>query len=240
MKTNGGLWRPGMIAFVMLGAGLATVGLAVAQNTPERTLVVNGKPVSGALTEIQGRIFVDLQLLSQALGATLTIDPNRITLATIAVPAAGNAPQATQQLTAVMPAGGGRLSTNFRAAAISALGEMREWQGAVESVITTGVPVNGPWPQDYRDRAESAVNQAKVFAMTDEDQSAARLLQNEFTYLRDWSETVVTERRNLNASRFVDPNALKNDTALAKITGCGRFLAGMISSGEYSDSGSCH
>ncbi|MFZ0821376.1 MAG: hypothetical protein WAM91_15010 [Candidatus Acidiferrales bacterium] len=244
MKMNGGLWRPGMIVFVIVVATVAFGGQATPQNAPEKALIVNGKPVAGALTDVQGRTYVDLQMLSQALGATLTIETDRITLVTGSsvggIGGATSGPRSNQQLVAIAPSGGEHLSINFRAAAISALGEMRQWQGAVESVISTGVPVVGSWPQDYRDQAESAINQAKVFALTDEDHSALRLIENDFANLRDWSETVVAERKNLNAARFVDPDALKKDTALTKITACSRFLGGMISGGTYSDNANCH
>ncbi len=229
---------------LVLGSALSLAGLAfgrqaMPQRAPERTLIVNGKTVSGALTDVQGRTYVDLQMLSQALGGTLTIETDRITLA---IPAAGavNSSSIPQQTPANPPARSERLSTNFRSAAITALGEMRQWQGAVESVIRYAVPVVGTWPQDYRDQVESSTNQAKVFAMTDEDHSALLLLQSNFTNLSAWSDTVVAERKNLNAARFVDPNALKNDTALVKITACSRFLGGMISGGVFSDNANCH
>jgi hypothetical protein len=238
MKTNFSLSRPGLLTLLLLCGGIA-----LAQTAPERTLVVNGKPMAGGVAEVQGRTYVDLQMLSQALGGTLTIEPDKITLAVNTTPASatgssagtGNAPRA-----AGVSAGNDHLSVNFRSAGVTALGGMRQWQGAVESVIRYAVPVVGTWPQDYRDQVDSSINQAKVFAYTDEDRSALQLLQNDFANLRDWSDAVVTERTNLNASRFVDPDALKKDTALAKISECSRFLAGMFGSGVYSDSPSCH
>jgi hypothetical protein len=247
-KRNSMQWTVVVASVVLLGGlalgGQALSGRTTLQTSPERTLVVNWKSVSGALADMQGRTYVDLQVISQALGATLTIDADRITLVTASsVAGAGGAasgPRSSQQLVAMPPPGGEHLSVNFRAAAISALGEMRQWQGAVESVISTGVPVVGSWPQDYRDQAESGINQAKVFVLTDEDLSALRLIENDFANLRDWSETVVAERKNLNAARFVDPEALKKDTVLTKITTCSRFLGGMITGGVYSDNANCH
>lgn len=239
MKTNGVIWRTGIIAVAVLLAGLALGRVAVPQNASQRALVVNGKPVAGGLVELQGRTYVDLQLISQALGGTLTIEPDHITLAVPAAGPATGARGAQSSATGAAPAGG-NLSTNFRSAAITALGEMRQWQGAVESVIRYAVPVVGSWPQDYRDQVDSSVNQAKVFASTDDDQSALLLLENNLTNLKAWSDTVVGERNNLNASRFVDPDAIKKDTVLAKIADCSRFLGGMIASGVYSDNPNCH
>jgi hypothetical protein len=226
--------------FLILVAALVLffTGIALGQTARDRTLVVNGKAVSGAVIEVQGRTYVDLQALSQSVGGTLTVETDRITLA---IPSAGgSATQVPRQVSGNVTPQFDHLSTNFRSAAIAALGEMRQWQGAMESVVTSGFPVVGQWPQDYRDRAESGMNQAKVAAMTDEDHSAAALLENDLAQLRAWSDAVVTERKNLNAGRFVDPNSLKNDTALTKLSDCGRFLAGMISGGTFSDNASCH
>ncbi|HEV1993257.1 MAG TPA: hypothetical protein VGR03_02900 [Candidatus Acidoferrum sp.] len=239
MKKYRSLHWTVMLAFAVPVGGLVFGGLALAQRTLEKTLIVNGKPVAGAMADMQGRTYVDLQMLSQTLGGTLTFETDRITLV-IPAAGAGNSQQTRPQAPTSQPPTPEHLSTNFRTAAITALGEMRQWQGAVESVITYGIPVAGSWPQDYRDRAESGINQAKVVASTDEDRSALLLLENDFASLRNWSDTVVTERKSLHGARFVDPDALKKDTALAKITDCSRFLGGMISGGVYSDNASCH
>jgi hypothetical protein len=238
MRININMWRLGFMTLVILCGGIA-----LAQNGPGRTLVVNGKPMAGGVTELQGRTYVDLQMLSQALGATLTVEPDKITLAVNTAPAAApSSPAGSSNTTraASVPSGSEHLSVNFRSAGVIALGEMRQWQGAVESVIRYAVPVVGTWPQDYRDQVETATNQAKVFAITDDDQNALQLLQNNFANLRAWSDTVIADRTNLNASRFVDPDALKKDTALAKVADCSRFLGGMITSGVYSDNPNCH
>jgi len=222
---------------LLVGAAvLLAAGLALAQDTQDRTLIVNGRTVRGAIVELQGRTYVDIKLLSEATGATLNFDGDRIRMV-IPTQSGGTGSQAGRP---GAPQTVGYLSTNFRAATIAALSDMRQWQGAIESVVSSGMQVNGSWPQDYRDHAEASVNLAKVLASTDEDQSALRLLENEFAALRDWSDKIVSERKNLNAERFINPNALKNDVALTKITDCSRFMGGMITSGAFADNASCH
>jgi hypothetical protein len=236
MKTIHKSW--GMQA-VLAGCVLLLAGFALAQDAAEKTLIVNGRAVRGAIVESQGRTFVDIKMLSEATGATLSFDADRIRLV-IPTASGGNPAQARPQSGGSAPPQAGYLSTNFRAATIAALSDMRQWQGAMESVVSSGMQVNGTWPQDYRDHAEASVNLARVHVMTDEDQSAMRLLENEFAALKDWADKVVAERKNLNAARFVDPNALKNDVALSKISDCSRFMGGMISSGAFADNASCH
>ena len=213
---------------------LSSTGTLFAQDTPEqtlpeRTLVVNGKAASGKVVQIEGRSYVNLETLAQITGASVSEEPDKVVLTIPSPSSAATLPPATP-----------RLSKGFEGAAITALGDMREWKGAIAAIISYGAPVVGSWPKDYSDRAEQAVAQAKIAASTTEDQEAVQLLQNEFAKLRDWAADVVATRQALNASRSVDPNALQNDPALAKITDCGQFLNGMIVSGTFSDNTSCH
>ena len=204
-------------------------GALFAQGTPERTLVVNGKAVSGKVVQIEGRSYVNLETLAQITKASVSEEPDKVVLMIPTPSPAATPPPVTSGL-----------SKGFEAAAIAALADMREWKGAVAAAISYGAPVVGSWPNDYRDRAEEAVARAKIAASTSEDRDAVQLLQNEFAMLRDWAADVVAARQSLNASRSVDPNALQNDAALAKIADCGRFLNGMIVSGTFSDNPSCH
>jgi hypothetical protein len=51
---------------------------------------------------------------------------------------------------------------------------------------------------------------------------------------------VITTRQSLNATKSVDPNAMQNDQALAKVSDCSSFLSGVLVSGTFADSPSCH
>lgn len=219
---------------VLVGAPALAVCL-FAQSAADTTLVVNGRIVRSAVREIDGRPYVDIELLAQALGASINFESHRISFnLPTAQPAASGAPAA------VPAANSQRLSPEFAAAAISALTAMRQWQGAMETVITFGVPVVGTWPQDYRNNAEAGLVQARAASSTNGDQSVLQLLQGEFASLSSWSNSVVAERQSLHAARFVDPNALKNDPALSKISNCSRSLGAMIGSGVSSDGSDCH
>lgn len=208
-----------------------------AQSAANTTVVINGKAIPGALREIDGRPYVDLELVAQALGASVNFESHRISLNLPAPPPAPASGAPSGVSTAQNPQ---RVSQKFAIAGISALAAMRQWQGAVETVIRFGIPANGSWPQDYHDNAEAGLNQARVAASTAGDQSALQLLENEFTSLGNWSNSVITERQSLQAARFVNPNALAGDSALAKISNCSRFLGSMVGRGVFSDGSSCH
>jgi hypothetical protein len=44
----------------------------------------------------------------------------------------------------------------------------------------------------------------------------------------------------MNGDKTMDPNALQNDPALAKIITCSRFLNSMLVSGTFADNSSCN
>jgi hypothetical protein len=117
---------------------------------------------------------------------------------------------------------------------------MREWRGAVGTILTYGVPVVGTWPQDYHDHVQANLDQVSVAALTPGDEDAMRLLQNEFSNLSRWANDVVSARQSLNATNSVRPDTLQSDPTLAKISNCSRFLSSMLVSGTFSDDQSCH
>ena len=196
---------------------------------PGQSLVVNGKTVPARIIQSSdGRFYVDIDALAHAIGGSVAVQSNQIQMS---VP---------QQQAKAGQVDAEALSRDFQRASITALGDMRQWVGAVSEVITTGVPVAGQWPREYRERVEYGLTQATVTASTNGDRETGQLLQMLYAKLGQWSDTVVAERNNLNGTRTLDPNALQNDRALAAIKTCGQFLGSMIVSGKFADDASCH
>lgn len=222
------------ISYFLFGFVLLSAGILLAQNTPDRALIVNGKS-AGMVVQMGGHAYIDVETVAQFTNGSVTIEPNRIVLTfpapgTSAAPSAGPTPPAP-------PPG---LSRNFASLAIAELAEMREWRGAVGTILTYGAPVVGTWPQDYHDHVEASLMQVGVAASTAADQDAMQLLRNEFSNLARWANDVVTTRQSMNATKTVDPNVMQNDQTLAKISDCGRFLSSMLVSGKFADDQSCH
>ncbi|PYU18666.1 MAG: hypothetical protein DMG30_26955 [Acidobacteria bacterium] len=63
-----------------------------AQDAPDKTLIVNGAAVNAAVVRVQGRSYVDIEGLAQAIGGSVTFEPNQITL-TIPAPPPPPAPR---------------------------------------------------------------------------------------------------------------------------------------------------
>jgi hypothetical protein len=219
------------LSLLSLGLSLGLilcVSETVAQDTPTRTLIVNGKTVDAGVLLVEGRSYVDIEGLAKGMGGSVTFEAEQISLT---IP--GQLPSAAPQT----PEG---MSKDFQKIAVFTLAEMREWRGAIGTVVTTGMPVVGTWSQDYHDRVEADLMQATLAASTEPDRQALQPLQQEFALLTEWADTVLAERRALNAARTIDPNSLQNDQSLARISKCGQFLSSMIVSGTFSDDSSCH
>ena len=231
MRNHNTIFYFCMAAFILLFAGILW-----AQNAPGRELFVNGKSV-GTVVQTGGHAYVDIETVAQFTNGSLTLEPNRIALT---FPASGTdaAPGAERAAVPAVPPPG--LSRNFASLAIAELAEMREWRGAVGTILAYGVPVVGTWPQDYHDRVEAGLRQVQLAASTDADRNAAQLLEGEFSNLSQWATDVVATRQSLNATKTVNPDTAQNDQMLAKINNCSRFLNSMLVGGVFSDDQSCH
>jgi len=229
-------------SLLLLGLILLSAKDGYAQANPARrtkALVVNGKTLDAEVTQINGHSYVDIETLAQITNAAVTVEPTRIVL-TIPASAAGTAAPTPAAATSSAPPPPEGISRDFAAAAIGTLADMREWRAAVSMMITYGLVVSASWSTDSRDRVEADLSQAAVAATTQADQNALPLLRSEFDMLNTWANETLAARQALNGAKTVDPNALKNDPALEKITQCGRFLNGMIVSRSFSDNASCH
>jgi hypothetical protein len=207
---------------------ILSVSETVAQDTSPKTLIVNGATVNATVMQVEGRSYVDIEGLAQALRGSVTFDPSRIEL-TFPAPAVARAPQNSAEM-----------SNQFQQMAVVILAEMREWKGAVAYIVATGMPVAGTWSQDDKDRIEADIMKTALAISTEADHQALQLLKQEFALLSEWADKVLGEREALQGARSVDPNALREDQALAKISECGKFLSWMIVSGSFSDDPSCH
>jgi hypothetical protein len=205
----------------------------VAQTPPQKmTLVMNGRAIDGAVSQIGGRSYVDVETLARILKATLTFKPGRVILTG----------PAAETIAKPEPIAQG-FSREFVKAGIAQLAEMREWKGAISSAIRSGV-AGGNWLapllKAHRAGAAEGLNLASVAAKTDSDLKALELLKSEFTNLGEWDTESQATILSLNAEKSLNPPSAQNDPLLAKISECSSFLNAMLVDGEFTDSVSCH
>jgi len=223
--------------FLLCTFCLLFAAILFAQNTPQKPLIVNGKQI-GSAVQMDGRSYVDVETLAQATNGSVTIEPNRVILNL--PPAEAGGQQGAEENQTQQPAQQQGLSRDFGHQAIAVLAGMREWRGAIGTILMYNVPVVGTWPEDYRDRVRLSLDQLRLSVMTDDDNLAIDLVENEFQNIANWADDVVSTRRSLNATNTSRATNIQEDTELAKITTCGRFLSSMLVSGSFSDDPSCH
>ena len=225
MNKRGNLQKAGLPGLV-----LSLAAVLLAQSVPDKTLVVNGKPTGAVVHEIDGRSYVAVESLALITNGTLSIEADRVVLT---IPEAG--PAGT-------PGGAAApgLSGGFANAAIAAVAGIQEWEGALRTMVTYGLAFSGAWAQSYQDQVAASITQASMAASTDFDRSALEMLNDEYANLTNWASKLNAERQALDGSRTVDPNALKNDAAMTKITDCSNRLGAMLVSGDVVDEPSCH
>jgi hypothetical protein len=213
---------------VLLGFAFAFVAVLFAQGPSDKTLLVNGQNTGETVLQSEGRFYVDIETLARITSGTVRVEPTQIVLTIPTANSDASSPESTDVL-----------SKEFVSAAIVALADMKEWKGALRTMITYGLAVDDSWAQTYRDQAETSLTQAAVEASTDGDRSALQLLSNQFAHLAKWQSDVFADRRVLNGAETVDPNALQDDPALTKISSCGRFLNNMLVGRTFADNSSC-
>lgn len=223
-----------------LAVVLILSGILFAQSTGDKTLVVNGKTATSPVRQIDGRSYVDIETLAEVTNGTFAVEAHRILLT---IPSAASPERAAANAAPVIaPAAQNQqvITRDFAAAAISELAEMREYRGTIRAMITYGLAVSDAWAQQYQEQVMVGLRQAEVAASTDADRNALQLLHNEVDKLNAWAGGVFAARQALNGASTVDPNALQNDQALAKISSCGQFLNSMIVSRTFTDDPVCH
>jgi hypothetical protein len=225
--------HPSFRVVLYLALVLALSGMLFAQST-SKILVVNGKVAGPGVRQINGRLYVDLETLAQATNAVFTVEPRRVVLNIPLSDASGAA--ATDD----SAQNSQKLSRDFSSAAIAAVAAMREWRVAVRAMILYGLAVSDSWVQTYHRQTLDALEQAAIAASTEADKNALQLLRNEADMMTAWAHQVEVDRQELNAEKVVDPNALQDDSTLAKIQKCSQFLNSMILSGTFNDDTSCH
>jgi len=213
---------------VLLGLAFSFVAVLLAQGPSDKKLLVNGENTGGTVLQAEGRFYVDIETLARITSGTVSVEPTQILLT---IP--------TSNSEASSPETEGVLSKDFVSAAIVALADMKEWKGALRTMITYGLAVDDSWAQTYREQAETSLTQAAVEASTNADRSALQLLSNEFAHLAKWESDVLADRKALNSAKTLDPNALQDDPELTKISNCGRFLNKMLVGRTFADNPSC-
>jgi hypothetical protein len=219
-------------ASLILSGFLAVSCLASPQPVQQNgKLTISGQPGDAAVTQINGRSYIDIEALARLTNGTLHFNGTQITLT---LPGSAAVTPATTPSS--QPANSG-FSKEFMKAGIEEMSVIREWRSTLLNAVQNGYPVTDAVVAGFQGQAATNLRLASVAASTDSDQQAFQLLSNEFDSMQKLSNKIVAARENMN---YVAPNALKNDPLYQQILTCARSLASMASTGQFQDDGSCH
>jgi hypothetical protein len=134
-----------------------------------------------------------------------------------------------------------RMSRELASSGLEALSILRTWQGHLTYSIRNGYPLSEAWVNMDRERADAALQQAALRATTDADRMALRMLVTQFENLKQWSDGLLEENRNMRlAQYYMSPAGLDNDELFQKTAACGNFLGPMLASAVLSDHPACN
>lgn len=192
-----------------------------------RTLVVDGHKGSVPVTQMNGRNYVEIEALAQALNGSLRFDGNQIALM---LPSAGGSDASTPSQAAT------GFSREFLRAGIEAMSAIREWHSVLASAVENQYPFTQNGLGQYQAQAMTNLRLAQAASATDADQKAAQLLASEWRQMKQLSDKYLAKRANMV---YVAPDALRNDNLNQSIIACGKSLGAMAASGQLIDDGTC-
>ncbi len=219
--------------WLMLAAFLALPIFALSQAAQQNlTLIVNGRPGSINVVQLDGRPYVEIEALARIASGSLSFKENQIILS-LPASATGSAPNPSP---AIAPANQG-FSKDFLKAAIEEIAAIREWRSVLANAIQHGYPVTDDWLTVYHDQAAKSFRLASVAVSTNSDRDALGLLSNEFDNMNTLSDTILKLHTSLD---YVSPTALTDNLLDQKVMNCAHFLASMAAGNQFLDDGSCH
>jgi hypothetical protein len=220
-----------LIACLLATLFLVMPRIALSQGTNQnQTLIINGQSTQASVIQVNGRSYVDLAALANAVNGSLISAGNQIALI-VNIGAATSAPAP-----ASTPAPNPRFSKGFLNAGIEQMATVREWHTALASAIQNGYPLTANMLAPYRAQATTNLSLASVAVSTDSDRSAFQLLNNLFQNMGKLADKYVAARANMD---FISPDALQNDSLNQRLVACGHLLTAMAASGQFVDDGSC-
>jgi hypothetical protein len=209
--------------------------LALSQSASQTlTLNLNGQQSQVAVTQMNGRSYVEVEALARAASGTLSFQGNKMLLT---VPGTAASSAAAPVVDSSAPPATSPFSKDFMKAGIEAMAAIREWRSVLSNGVANGYPIASLGLQNYRAQATQAVRLASVAASTNADRSAAQLVSNELENMRKLSDKILAKAQSLT---YIDPTAVTSDPLDQQILTCARSLAAMATANQFIDDGACH
>jgi hypothetical protein len=211
-------------------AAILVMAPIVQSQASTQSLVVSGGG-SVPIVQLNGRNYVEVEAFARAANGSLSFSGNQEILT---LSAAGNA--AAPEPTTSSSAPDNRFSPSFLRAGIEAMSALREWHSALASAIENGYPITQAGLSRYEGQATADVRLAQVAVKTNADQEGAQLIDKAHRKMKELSDKYLSMRVKMN---YVATDALQNDPENQNLVACGKALAAMAASDQYSNEASC-
>jgi hypothetical protein len=211
-----------------LAATLVLSPVAQPQASTQSLIVSGGGSVP--IRQLNGRNYVNVEALARAANGALSFNGSQVIL-TLSPAANSAAPQQTPN-----SATDNQFSRGFLRAGIEAMSALREWHTALASSIENGYPIAQAGLTRYEGQAMTDVRVMQVAVQTDADRQGAQLIENARQKMEQLSGKYVAMRANMN---YVATDALQNDPSDQSLVTCGKALAAMAASGQYTNEAAC-
>jgi len=220
----------GCSILMALAVTLVLARIALSQTSTQSLVVSGGGSVP--IVQLNGRNYVDVEAFARAAKGSLSFNGSQVILK---LSAAGNAAASPEPATSISAPDNG-FSPSFLRAGIEGMSTLREWHSALASAIENGYPVTQAGLSRYEGEATADVRLAQVAVKTNADRQGAQLIDNAHRKMKELSEKYVAMRVKMN---YVATDALQHDPLNQSLVACGKALAGIVASGQFSNEASC-
>ena len=198
--------------------------------TPQKanTFRISGHAGEAQILQINGKSYVEIEILARLTQGTLSFKANQTTL---------TLPPPEAEAQASTPRSKAGFSTAFVQAGIEEMGVIREWRIAIVNAVLNNAPVSEDWVSTQHRLAEKNLALASAAASTDDDRSAFPLLSAEFNNMQTLSEQYIAARKQ---AAFISPDTFHSSPLEDQILSCARSFVSMTESHEFQDQPSCH
>ena len=133
-----------------------------------------------------------------------------------------------------------KLSADFAFAALTAAFRMQSTERGLENSIRRGFPLGELWIQTDLEGIDDSLRLAALSVTNDADRQALQQLENQNSRLRQWSDWLIDENRNLRLTEYyISASTLDSDERFQNSVACTKFLVSMLSSRTLADDNSC-
>ena len=133
-----------------------------------------------------------------------------------------------------------KVSQIFAVAGLNAAFKMELTQRKIENSLRRGFPLGEFWIQNDLGEIDDSLKLAALSVGNDADREALQELQKQSAQLRQWSDWLIAQNKNLALTEYyISSSTLDDDVRFQNNVACTKFLVSMLSSRTLAQDSSC-